>query len=211
MTAFFEIILLTSSVTSFVLMTLCMFVLYFYTIPKSAENFAIHNSIYVGYEDNEELLVRFTMITTVLNILLSTINVVMCISAVLVVPCLCMLVYTSIFIIFYTCFRLYKNYTDKICRVLSFISLNTKKYDSNVVLALFSNKSTRLMLIKTFIEPLNNLLITAKSFNTKEKKMKFYEEVVEVKIDEFVNAMQDKYNKLKLQDESVIDAFKKRI
>lgn len=41
--------------------------------------------------------------------------------------------------------------------------------------------------------------------------MKFYEEVVEVKIDEFVNAMQDEYNKLKLQDESVIDAFKKRI
>ena len=58
---------------------------------------------------------------------------------------------------------------------------------------------------------MNNLLITAKSFNTKEKKMKFYEEVVEVKIDEFVNAMQDEYNKLKLQDESVIDAFKKRI
>lgn len=211
MTTFFEIILITSGVTSFVLMTLCMLVLYFYTIPKNAEDFAIHNSVYVGYEDNEELLVRFTTITTVLNILLSTINVVMHISAVLVVPCLCMLVYTSIYIIFYTCFRLYKNYTDKICRILSFIRLNTKKYDSKVVLALFSNKDTRSTLIKTFIEPLNNLLITAKSFNTKEKKMKFYEEVVEVKIDEFVNAMQDEYNKLKLQDESVIDAFKKRI
>lgn len=211
MTAFFEIILITSNVTAFVLMTLCVLVLYFYTIPKSAENFAIHNSVYVGYEDNEELLIRFTAITTVLNILLSTINIVMRISAVLVVPCLCMLAYTTIFAILYTCLKLYKSYTDKICRVFSFIKLNTKKYDSKVVLALFSNKSTRSTLIKAFIEPLNNLLITAKSFNTKEKKMKFYEEVVEVKIDEFVNAMQDEYNKLKLQDESVIDAFKKRI
>lgn len=122
--------------------------------------------------------------------------------------CMCMLAYTVIFAILYTCLKLYKSYTDKICRVFSFIELNTKKYDSKVVLALFSNKDMRSTLIKTFIEPLNNLLITAKSFNTKEKKMKFYEEVVEVKIDEFVNAMQDEYNKLKLQDESVIDAFK---
>jgi hypothetical protein len=65
------------------------------------------------------------------------------------------------------------------------------------------------MLIKTFIEPLNKLILTARSFNTQEKKMKFYEEVVYVKIEEFVNVMNDKYNELKLQDENIIDAFKK--
>lgn len=192
-------------------MTLCILVFYIHIIPKSANDFASHSGAYVGYYDYEKLLISFTLITTVINSLLSIINVIMHLSAALVTLCMCMLAYTTIFAILYTCLKLYKSYTDKICRVFSFIKLNTKKYDSKVVLALFSNKSTRSTLIKTFIEPLNNLLITAKSFNTKEKKMKFYEEVVEVKIDEFVNAMQDEYNKLKLQDENVIDAFKKHI
>ena len=211
MTTFFEIILIISNITAFVLMTFCILVFYRCIIPKSANDFASHSNIYAGYYDYEKLIISSTLITTAINSLLSIINVIMHLSAALVTLCMCMLAYTVIFAILYTCLKLYKSYTDKICRVFSFVKLNTKKYDSKVVLALFSNKDTRSTLIKTFIEPLNNLLITAKSFNTKEKKMKFYEEVVEVKIDEFVNAMQDEYNKLKLQDESVIDAFKKRI
>ena len=208
MTTFFEIILVISNITTSILMTLCILVLKC-NIPKNIDDAVRHGGMYISYWGYEKSIISSALITTIINSLLSIINVTMHLYVALVVLCKFMLVYAAIFAILYTCLNLRKSYTDKICRVFSFIKLNTDKFNSQVVLALFSDKNTRLMLIKTFIEPLNKLILTARSFNTQEKKMKFYEEVVYVKIEEFVNVMNDKYNELKLQDENIIDAFKK--
>lgn len=209
MTTFFEIILVMSNITTFILMTLCLLVLKC-NIPKSVNDAVSHGGMYISYWGYEKSIISSALITAIINSLLSIINVIVHLYTALVTLCIFMLVYTAIFVILFTCLNLRKSYTDKICRVFSFIKLNTDKFNSQVAV-LFSDKSIRSSLFKTYIEPLNKLILTARSFNTLEKKFKFYEEVVYVKIEEFVNAMNDKYNELKLQDESVIDAFKKRI
>ena len=114
MTTFLEIVLITSSITAFILMTLCILAFYKCIIPKSANDFASHSNIYVGYYDYEKLIISSTLIATAINSLLSIINVSMHLSAALVTLCMCMLAYTAIFAILYTCLKLYKSYTDKI-------------------------------------------------------------------------------------------------